>query len=74
MTAKINRRKFVQTTGAAAVAAAVPNALGAQPSSELHQAPTMMTPGSVKPVVVSAANGNRFKNGGAMTCVQRRSR
>jgi len=71
MTAKINRRKFVQTTGAAAVAAAVPNAFGAQPSPGSHQAPTMMTPGNVKPIVVSAANGNRFKNGGAMTCVQR---
>src|SRR6516165_4296515 len=31
----------------------------------------MMTPKTVKPVVVSAANGNRFKNGGPVTCVEK---
>ena len=30
----------------------------------------MITPGAVKPVVVSSSNGNRFKNGGAKTCVE----
>ena len=34
------------------------------------QAPTMMTPKSVKPVVISANNGNKFKNGGTKTCVE----
>jgi N4-(beta-N-acetylglucosaminyl)-L-asparaginase len=59
---KLNRRQFVQTTtGAAAVAAAKPL---------FGQAPTMMTPKSVKPVVVSSSNGNRFKNGGSKTCVE----
>jgi N4-(beta-N-acetylglucosaminyl)-L-asparaginase len=61
---KLNRREFVQaTTAAAAAAAAVPKAL-------FGQAPTMMTPKSVAPVVVSAANGNKAKNGGAKTCVE----
>ena len=30
-----------------------------------------MTPKSVKPVVISSANGNRYKNGGAVTCVEK---
>src|SRR3954468_2787331 len=61
---KIDRREFVQTTDAAgAAAAAIPTAL-------FGQAPTMMTPKSVKPVVVASNNGNKFKNGGAKTCVE----
>src|SRR5471030_2724610 len=61
---KINRRQFVQTTAAAgAAAAAIPTAL-------FGQSPTMMTPKSVKPVVVSSSNGHKFKNGGTKTCVE----
>src|SRR5437868_814831 len=61
---KLNRREFVQATGtAAAVAAAVPKTL-------FGQSPTMMTPKSVKPVVISSSNGNKFKNGGTKTCVE----
>ena len=62
---KINRREFVQTTAAAgAAAAAIPGRLFAQ-------APTMMTPKSVKPVVVASNNGNKFKNGGSQTGVHK---
>jgi N4-(beta-N-acetylglucosaminyl)-L-asparaginase len=61
---KLNRREFVQTTSAAAAAAAVPKTLFAQ-------APTVMTPKSVKPVVISSSNGNKFKNGGSQTCVEK---
>jgi N4-(beta-N-acetylglucosaminyl)-L-asparaginase len=61
---KINRREFVQTTTAAGVAAAVPASL-------FGQAPTVMTPKSVKPVVISSSNGNKFKNGGTQTCVEK---
>jgi hypothetical protein len=50
----INRRDFVLSSAAAA----------------FGQAPTMMTPRSVKPVVIASSNGNRFKNGGTMTCVE----
>src|SRR5580765_1257294 len=64
MARKLNRRQFVQTTTAAAAAAA------AVPATLFGQAPTMMTPKSVKPVVVSASNGNKYKNGGAKTCVE----
>src|SRR5438309_594948 len=57
---KLNRREFVQTTAAAA----------AIPTTIFGQGPTMMTPKSVKPVVVSSNNGNKFKNGGSKTCVE----
>ena len=30
----------------------------------------MMTPRSVKPLVVSSANGHRYKNGGTKTCIE----
>ena len=61
---KISRREFVSATAAAGLAAA------AQPGAAARQAPTVLTPRSVKPVVVSSANGGRFKNGGPMTCVE----
>src|SRR4029079_10707069 len=35
------------------------------------QAPTVMTKKSVKPAVVSSANGNQYKNGGSVTCVEK---
>lgn len=60
----INRRDFVLSSAAAAFAAA-------GPKPAFGQAPTMMTPRSVKPVVIASSNGNRFKNGGTMTCVEK---
>ena len=57
--AKLTRRTFIATTAAATAAAKV-----------FAQAPAVVT-SSVKPVVVSSANGNRFKNGGTMTCVEK---
>src|SRR4051812_20462789 len=62
MARKLNRREFVRTTTAAGIAAASTPLFG--------QAPTMLAPKSVKPVVVSASNGNKYKNGGARTCVE----
>src|SRR3954453_4099283 len=61
---KMDRRTFVRTTLGASVAAAAQWAL-------LAQAPNVLTPKSVKPVVISSANGNKFKNGGDMTCVHK---
>src|SRR5438034_10252959 len=58
---KLNRREFVQTTAAASVAAA------ARPV--FAQAPTVMTPKSMKPFVIAASNGNRSKNDKGQTCV-----
>jgi N4-(beta-N-acetylglucosaminyl)-L-asparaginase len=61
----MNRRDFVRSTTAAGVAAA------ATISRELSaQAPAVIARGSIKPVVISAANGNRYKNGGPRTCVE----
>jgi N4-(beta-N-acetylglucosaminyl)-L-asparaginase len=64
MTRKLNRREFVKTTTAASVVTA------AASRTVFGQAPTMMTPKSVKPVVVASSNGNQFKNGGTKTCVE----
>src|SRR6476659_1920818 len=58
----MNRRDFVRTTAAAGAAAAIPETL-------FGQAPTMMTPKSVKPCVVASSNGNRSKDDKGVTCV-----
>src|SRR5438876_5919069 len=63
MSKKLNRRDFVRTTTAAGVAAA------AIPKTLFGQAPTMMTPKSVKPCVVASSNGNRSKDADGVTCV-----
>src|SRR6186997_2124798 len=64
MPRKINRREFVVTSTAAGLAAA------ATPRAAFDQGPTMITPGGIRPVVISSSNGNRFKNGGTKTCVE----
>lgn len=61
---RMDRREFVKTGAAVA-------GLGAMaPVTAFGQAPTMMTPKSVKPVVISSSNGNRFKNGGSIAGVE----
>jgi N4-(beta-N-acetylglucosaminyl)-L-asparaginase len=62
MTRKLNRREFVVTSTAAGLAAAGRTRTSAQ-------APATIRSG-VKPVVVSSANGNQYKNGGAKTGVE----
>jgi N4-(beta-N-acetylglucosaminyl)-L-asparaginase len=73
MDRKLNRREFVITGAAAAALAAAPRPSGEPAASPaVHgQAPTMLTPRSVKPVVVASANGNEFKNGGPVAGVQK---
>src|SRR5882724_11421631 len=61
----MNRRRFVQSSMAGGLTLAV------TPRALLGQAPTVMSSKPVKPVVISSANGNKFKNGGDMTCVQK---
>jgi len=64
MERKMNRRDFVLTGAAAGLAAAAPR-------TAFGQAPTMLTPKSVRPVVISSANGNQFKHDGPVTGVQK---
>src|SRR3989454_9189019 len=63
MSKKLNRREFVRTTTAAGIAAA------AASKPLFGQAPTVMTPKSVKPCVVASSNGNRSKDADGVTCV-----
>jgi N4-(beta-N-acetylglucosaminyl)-L-asparaginase len=58
----ISRRDFVKAGGAGVVAA------GAGPAPA--QGPTVITPRSVKPVVISSANGHQYRNGGPHTAVE----
>src|SRR5437667_1245577 len=61
----MNIRRFVRSSAVAGLTMAVaPRTLFAQP-------PTIMNSKSIKPVVIASANGNKFKNGGEMTCVQK---
>jgi N4-(beta-N-acetylglucosaminyl)-L-asparaginase len=63
MATRLNRRDFMATAaGAGFLAAARPLAAAS--------GPTMIVQGSVRPVVVSSANGNRFRNGGKQTGVE----
>jgi len=65
MKAKMNRRELIRAGAAAGLAAAVPR-------GAFGEAPAVIAPkGGVKPVVISSANGNEFKNGGDVTCVQK---
>src|SRR2546421_1020327 len=61
----MNRRRFVYSSAAVGLTAAV------TPRALFAQAPTIMNSKSIKPVVISSANGNKFKNGGDMTCVEK---
>src|SRR5215510_3798956 len=54
---KMKRRDFIRNTAAAGIA--------------LPAFPTILTQSTVKPMVISSANGNRFKNGGNVTAVQK---
>jgi N4-(beta-N-acetylglucosaminyl)-L-asparaginase len=63
MPRRVTRRQFVATSAAAAgLAASAPQAFG--------QAPAVQ-PRGIRPVVVSSSNGNRYKNGGPVTGVQK---
>src|SRR5437773_12330937 len=61
MNDKVSRRTFV-ASGTAAVAVA---------TKTFAQGPTVIRRSPAKPVVISSANGNRFKNGGDMTGVEK---
>jgi N4-(beta-N-acetylglucosaminyl)-L-asparaginase len=56
----VTRRTFVLTSAAAGAAVAT-----------FGQGPTILRRSPAKAVVVSSANGNKFKNGGEVTCVEK---
>src|SRR6266581_3287221 len=60
----MKRRDFMIGSAAAGVALTSARSMKAK-------APTMLIPAAVKPLVISSSNGNRFKNGGDETCVQK---
>ena len=60
---ELSRRDLILAGTTAGLAAAAPRAL-------FGQAPAVLTPKSVKPAVVSSANGHKYKNGGPRTCVE----
>ena len=62
MSKKIKRRDFMITSAAGLTIAASQTA-----KTRTQLAPTMLIKSSIKPVVVSSANGNQFKNGGDVT-------
>ena len=60
----MKRRDFMISSAVAGVALASERAVKST-------APTILIPAAVKPLVVASSNGNRFKNGGDVTCVQK---
>src|SRR5215204_6509630 len=64
MTKRIKRRDFMRTSAAAGLTLA-----GTKVS--VLQFPNIIVQSPVKPIVVSSANGNIFKNGGTMTAVHK---
>src|SRR3954465_669127 len=64
MNDKLSRRDLIRAGAAAGLTAALPK-------GAFGEAPAVVAPKGVKPVVISSANGNHFKNGGDVTCVQK---
>jgi N4-(beta-N-acetylglucosaminyl)-L-asparaginase len=62
MARRLNRREFVVAGAGLGIAAG-------RPHTPLAQAPAVRS--GIKPVVVASSNGNRFKNGGTQTCVEK---
>ncbi len=62
MSNRVTRREFVATGVAAGMAAAA--------TPLFSEAPSVVVPKAPRPVVISSANGNRYKNGGPRTCVE----
>ena len=68
MPVKLNRREFIT----AATAAVAVTALGtAQTPKAQAQAPALLIPKGVPPVVIASSNGHKYKNGGDATCIER---
>jgi len=62
-----SRREFVRAGAVAGIGSVLASTAHAK---EDVRAPTILERAPSRPVVVSSANGNKFKNGGPRTCVQ----
>jgi N4-(beta-N-acetylglucosaminyl)-L-asparaginase len=63
MTKTIRRREFIRNGAVAGLTLAS--------AKSVVSLPSILVQSGIKPVVVASANGNRFKNGGDMTAVQK---
>ncbi|MFN2514653.1 MAG: N(4)-(beta-N-acetylglucosaminyl)-L-asparaginase [Pyrinomonadaceae bacterium] len=73
---KLKRRDFIRRSAVAGLALAGAKATtlaGASSTTKLSagQFPNVLAQSGIKPIVISSANGNKFKNGGDMTVVQK---
>jgi N4-(beta-N-acetylglucosaminyl)-L-asparaginase len=68
MTKQIKRREFMRSSAVAGLAFA---GAKSSPNYVADQFPNILVQSGVKPIVISSANGNRFKNGGDVTAVQK---
>lgn len=64
MTHRINRRDFVVSGAAASLSLTIP--CGAR-----SQAPAVITRSAARPLVIASGNGNKYRNGGTQTCVEK---
>ena len=64
MSKKMKRRDFMRNSAVAGLAMAASK-------NEVKGFPMILSQSAVKPLVISSANGNRFKNGGTVTCVSK---
>lgn len=64
MTKKIKRREFMRSGAVAGITLA-------SAKSAISQFPNILVQSGVKPIIISSANGNHFKNGGDVTAVQK---
>jgi N4-(beta-N-acetylglucosaminyl)-L-asparaginase len=64
MSNRLKRRDFIKRSAAAGLVAAAPRALSGK-------APAVIIQNSIRPIVIASGNGNKFKNGGSATCVQK---
>src|SRR5687767_6059264 len=64
MTKRMKRRDFMRTSAVAGITLAATK-------NEAAGFPTILKQSAIKPLVIASANGNRFKNGGTVTAVQK---
>lgn len=64
MTQNINRRNFVVSSAAAGISMTIP-------AKTFGEAPAVITRSAAIPMVIASGNGNRFKNGGTQTAVEK---